>query len=315
MAVQTGAGAALTTIDMVTFGGASNLPIWLAQERGLFAREGLEITLAATKGSIPQMQNMMAGKYQLAATSIDNVMAYTEGQGDIPLEDFDLFAFAGVHSGLNSVVARPEIERYQDIKGKTVAVDALGTGYAFLLFRILADHGLVLDRDYRAISVGGGPERLDALQKGAAVAAVMAAPSNLDARRQGYRILAEDASVAVGTYQGSIYAARRGWAAPHTPAILAFIRAIAAAHDLVRSDRTSAIDCLSRHLKSLSDADVAEVYAGLAGDKGGLNRRAELNIEGIRTAMALRSDYAKPKKTLADPMKYVDLSFHKKAFA
>jgi hypothetical protein len=31
--------------------------------------------------------------------------------------------------------------------------------------------------------------------------------------------------------------------------------------------------------------------------------------------MALRSDYAKPKKTLADPMKYVDLSFHKKAFA
>jgi ABC-type nitrate/sulfonate/bicarbonate transport system substrate-binding protein len=107
MAVQSGAGAALTAIDMITFGGASNLPIWLAQERGLFAREGLEITLAATKGSIPQMQNMMAGKYQLAATSVDNVMAYTEGQGDIPLDNFDLFAFAGVHSGLNSVVARP----------------------------------------------------------------------------------------------------------------------------------------------------------------------------------------------------------------
>src|SRR4051812_2284525 len=192
MAVHSGATTALTIIDMIVFGGASNLPIWMAQDAGLFAREGLEIRLASTKGSIPQMQNMMAGKYQLAATSIDNVMAYTEGQGDIPLENFDLVAFAGVHSGLNSVVVRPEIAGYQDIKGKTVAVDALGTGYAFLLFRILADHGLALGRDYRAISVGGGPERLDALQKGEAVAAVMAAPSNLEARHQGYRILAED---------------------------------------------------------------------------------------------------------------------------
>jgi ABC-type nitrate/sulfonate/bicarbonate transport system substrate-binding protein len=312
MAVQTGAEAALTTLDMITFGGASNLPLWLAQERGLFAREGLEIVLAATKGSIPQMQNMMAGKYQLAATSIDNVMAYAEGQGDVPIDTFDLFAFAGVHSGLNSVVARPEITDYRDIQGKTVAVDALGTGYAFLLFRILADHGLVLGRDYRAISVGGGPERLDALRKGDAVAAVMAAPSNIEARNQGYRILADDAAVAVGSYQGSIYAARRSWAPAHEREILAFIRAVAAAHELVRSDRAGALDCLKRHLKTLSAADIGEVYAGLAG-KGGLNRRAELNIAGIRTTMALRSDYAQPQKRLTDPMKYVDLAYHQKA--
>ena len=315
MAVRTGAGTALTTIEMITFGGASNLPLWMAQERGLFARQGLAITLAATKGSIPQMQNMMAGKYQLAGTSIDNVMAYTEGQGDIPLDDFDLFAFAGVHSGLNSVVARPEIKSYADIKGKTVAVDALGTGYAFLLFRILADHGLAFGSDYGVISVGGGPERLEALQKGDAVAAVMAAPNNFEARRQGFTILAEDAALAVGSYQGSVYAARRSWAASHEAEILAFIRAVAAAHELVRTDRATAIDCLARHLKSLSEEDIAEVHAGLANVTGGLNQRAELNIEGIRTTMALRSVYAKPRKTLADPLKYVDPSFHQKALA
>jgi len=314
MAVQTGAGAALTTLDMITFGGASNLPLWLAQERGLFAREGLEIVLAATKGSIPQMQAMMEGKYQLAATSIDNVMAYTEGQGDVPIETFDLVAFAGVHSGLNSVVARPEIKSYRDIEGKTVAVDALGTGYAFLLFRILADHGLVLGHDYRALSVGGGPERLEALQKGDAVAAVMAAPNNIEARHLGYSILAEDAALAVGSYQGSVYAARRSWAAAHEREILAFIRAVAAAHELVRSDRAGALDCLKSRIKTLSARDAEEIYYGLAGE-GGLNRRAELNIDGIRTTLALRSDYAKPQKRLTDPMKYVDLAYHRKALA
>jgi ABC-type nitrate/sulfonate/bicarbonate transport system substrate-binding protein len=312
MSVQSGATNALQSIPMIVFGGAGNLPIWLAQDCSLFAREGIEIALDSTKGSIPQMQNMMAGKYQLAATSIDNVMAYSEGQGDVPLDGFDMFAFAGVHSGLNSVVARPEIKSYEDIKGKAVAVDALGTGYAFLLFRILAEHGLELHRDYRAISVGGGPERLEALKRGEAVAAVMAAPNDIEAKNLGFTILA-DAAEAVGSYQGSVYAARRSWAKDHEREILGFIRAVTAAHGLVYSDRAGATATLQKRIKTLSEADAALIYAGLTRGTGGLNRSAELNIDGIRTVLSLRSDYAQPRKSLSDPMKYLDLGFYQKA--
>jgi ABC-type nitrate/sulfonate/bicarbonate transport system substrate-binding protein len=241
-------------------------------------------------------------------------MAYTEGQGDIPLDGFDLFAFAGVHSGLNSVVARPEIKSYQDIKGKTVAVDALGTGYAFLLFRILAQHGLELNRDYRAVSVGGGPERLDALRKGEAVAAVMAAPNDIEAKNLGYAILADAAEAVGGAYQGSIYAARKSWARDHGDVIERFIRAVIAGHRLVYEDRADAVATLARRIKGLAPADAEIIYGGLIGPSG-LNRTAELNIPGIGTVLSLRSDYAQPKKTLTDPMKYLDLSYYRAATA
>jgi ABC-type nitrate/sulfonate/bicarbonate transport system substrate-binding protein len=314
MVVPSGGKSVPRTIALIAFGGASNLPLWMAQDRGLFARENLDITFDSTKGSIPQMRNMMAGTYQLAATSIDNVIAYTEGQGDVPLDGFDLFAFAGVHSGLNSVVARPEIKSYQDIKGKIVAVDALGTGYAFLLFRILAENGLVLNRDYGAISVGGGPERLEAMRQGQAVAAVMAAPNDIEAKNLGYTILA-DAAAALGSYQGSVYAARRSWAQDHADEILGFIRAIVAGHRLVIDDRVGAIATLTRHIKALSVPDAELIYAALTGATGGLNRAAELNIAGIRTVLSLRSDYATPKKTLTDPMNYLDLSYYRNSGA
>jgi hypothetical protein len=45
----------------------------------------------------------------------------------------------------------------------------------------------------------------------------------------------------------------------------------------------------------------------------GLQRKAELDVEGLRTVLALRSEYGQPRKTLTDPMKYYDPSYYKKA--
>ena len=37
-------------------------------------------------------------------------------------------------------------------------------------------------------------------------------------------------------------------------------------------------------------------------------------MEGVKTVLELRSKYGTPQKTLTDPLKYVDLSLHQKAF-
>ena len=53
---------------MIGFGFVSNLPIWVAQDRGLFKREGLEVRIDQTPGSVAQIRDMMSGKYQIAMT-------------------------------------------------------------------------------------------------------------------------------------------------------------------------------------------------------------------------------------------------------
>src|SRR6476646_8740819 len=113
------AGWAQTKLDVVAFEGATNLPLWTAIDRGWFAKEGLAVTLASTKGAIPQMQDTMAGKYHIASTAMDNLAGFAEGQSGVePPPGFDVVALAGVHSGSNYVIARPEITSFADIRGK-----------------------------------------------------------------------------------------------------------------------------------------------------------------------------------------------------
>ena len=70
---------------IVAFAGASNWPYWAAEANGLFARHGLEPVLDFTPDSIAMARNLHDGVYDLALSSIDNVVAYDESQGEADL--------------------------------------------------------------------------------------------------------------------------------------------------------------------------------------------------------------------------------------
>src|SRR3989337_2239424 len=78
---------AQSEVKMITFSGATNVVGWAAIDKGFFEKEGLKVTADQTKGSKQQMQDLMAGKYQFASTSFDNVVAYTEGEGSDKFPD------------------------------------------------------------------------------------------------------------------------------------------------------------------------------------------------------------------------------------
>ena len=205
---------------MIGFGGANNLVTWIAIDKGLFAREGLKVVLDVTPGSREQMQNMMAGKYQFATTAFDNIVAYTEGEGRDKLDGFDIVAIMGAHNGFNSVVVRPEINGYADIKGKALAVDSPKSGYATMMYEIIRRKtGMVQDKDYQVLQVGGTGARVKALQDGAAVIAAISSPDDQLMKAAGMRILG-DAALEIGAYQGSTYAVRRSWATANAPTVL-----------------------------------------------------------------------------------------------
>jgi ABC-type nitrate/sulfonate/bicarbonate transport system substrate-binding protein len=307
-----GPAAAQTEIRMITFSGATNVVGWAAIDRGFFEKEGLKVTADQTRGSKQQMQDMMAGKYQFASTSFDNVVAYTEGEGSDKFPDYDVVAIAGVHSGLTSVVARPEIKTFADIKGKAVAVDSPTSGYGTVLFKILKDKaGIEQKKDYDLVVVGGTRDRVAALKENKAVAAIISSPTDTALKEEGYNVLA-DVSEAIGAYQGSAFVVRRSYAKAHEKEVIAFTRAIIAANDFVFKDKAGAIAVLRGRLKDLSEEEAAKLYARLTGP-GGLNKRAELNAKGIGTVLELRTLYGGAKRT--EPERYVDLSYYTKATA
>ena len=121
-----------------------------------------------------------------------------------------------------------------------------------------------------------------------------------------------DATRALGAYQGSVYNVRRAWAKEHERELIAFVRAIVAAHDVIFTDKTTTIAVLRKRLKELSEEDAAAVYAKMTGP-GGLSREARISIKGAQVVLSVRSAYGEPQKKLADPYRYVDLSWYRKA--
>lgn len=306
----------LQTVNMITFGGGYSLPAWVAQRQGFFARHGIEVNITHTPNSVFLMKNLIEGKFDLTVTAMDNLVAYQEGQGEAEYSgNCDLVAFMGVDDSFQSLMASPEIKSVADLRGKKIAVDALTTGYAFILREMIARVGMT-DADVSYERTGGGPMRLKAMLDGNYAAGLLATPLDKIAADQGFTKLGT-ARELLGRYQGRTGFAQRSWIRNNQAAVIGFMRGYRDAMDWLydRNNRAAAADLLMAN-----DASVTPELARLSLDilldeRGGFWRDLALDLEGIRTVLALRTRFGVPQKTLTDPLPYVDLSLHDKAFA
>jgi ABC-type nitrate/sulfonate/bicarbonate transport system substrate-binding protein len=304
-----------TLLRVIAFDGGWNLPIWAAQRQGFFEAQGVSVQLSYTPTSVFLMTSLVEGKFDIALALMDNVVAYQEGQGEAKTAVApDLVTFLGGDGGFASIVAAPAVKSFADLKGKTVAVDAMTTGFAFLTREILTRNG-VREADVSFVRAGGTANRYRELTAGKNDATMLRTPFELLARERGFNQLAGAESL--GAYQGTAGFAQRAWAAGHEKELIGFLRAYRAGVDWLydRANREIVEAILVANIRDMTPALAKRSYDLLLADKGGITRDVSLDMEGIRTVLALRSRYATPQKALTDPMKYVDLSYYNKAFA
>ncbi len=301
-------------LEVIAFGGGGNWPIWAAQDRGLFAKNGIAVKLSFTPNSVEQIRNLVNGTYDLGTTAYDNVVAYQEGQGEIELTvQPDLFAFMGGYSGSLRFVTQPDIKTYAALKGKTLGVDAATTGFAFILYKLAAMNGLALS-DYKIEKLGGTPARVQAMMEGRIAGTMISSPSEILPESKGYTRLG-DTTTTFGPYQASIGVARRSWAAKNGDQLTAFIRSYVEAMDWLQqpANKDEAVAIYMKHVANAPRPAAQKAYEVMFAEKEGFQKRAKLDVEGCRTVLKLRSEFAKPQKNLTDPLKYVDESFYRKA--
>lgn len=306
--------ASLATVRVLAFDGGWNLPIWVAQRNGFFEAQGLSVQLAYTPTSGFLVASVLDGRSDLAFATIDNVVAYQEGQGEAKVPDNpDLFAFMGGDGGFFSLVASPAVADVADLKGKTVSVDAMTTGLAFVVRELIVRGGLP-ESDVRFVRAGGTATRYRDLMAGKHDATLLRTPFELLAESRGYHAIAR--AETLGAYQGTVGIARRAWAREHEAQLVGFLKAYKAATDWLYdpANREIAEALLVAHIRDMTPALAKRSYELLVSEKGGLSRDLAPDMKGIATVLALRSKFAVPPKTLSDPAKYVDLAYYEKAF-
>lgn len=297
-------------IKLMVFSGAFNWPIWVAQERGIFARNGLTVTVSETPGSVVQWRSLAEGKVDLVITLMDNVVAYREGQGEAPVTVSDAIAVmssdAVVMPGL---MTTPDVRSYEDLRGKTLSVDAATTGLALILYALLEKGGLKPD-DYRIERTGGVQRRFEGLAKHEFAGALFNAPFSSQLEKLGFHELDTAASV-MQRYQGHVVATKQGWAQQNSDALCRFLRSLSDAIDWLYdpANCTSAFAIFRAYMAGTDDAAASLAYSILFARTTGFVRKGVIDIDGVAKVIELRSKFGRPTKYLAAPSHYYDLSY------
>jgi len=297
-------------LHLVGFPGGPNWPLWVADEKGYFAGEGLRVEFTATPSSAFLVSGLMDGKFDIALAAIDNVIAYQEGQGEAQLgTQPDMFAFLGNLRGSLRLIALPEIHSIPELRGKSIAVDARTTGFAFVLMKMLEAGGLK-GSDYQLDAVGGTVQRVKALFDRATSASLINSPLEAGLLEKGYSDLGSATSL-IGPYQGTVGVARRSWAAAHRQDLVRFIRAYVRATDWLRdpTNHDEALKIFERVAKATPQS-AETAYRLLLTTDDGIQPHGSIDRAGIDTVLKLRTQYGQPHRDLHDAAKYVDESFY-----
>ena len=304
------------TVKLIAFPGAPNLPIFVANEKGWFAKRGVTLDMKLTPNSAYQAEALAKGEFDVAGTAFDNVVAYTEGQGAVAFDTPpDFFAFLGATQIELAIVARPEFKSVADLAGQRLALDAPGTGFAFVLYHML-EKGGVKPGEYERDAVGATPTRWESVRDGKHAATMTIEPFTSIGGAQGFNILARSTE-SLADYQGGVFASRRSWAAKNPEALKGFVKAYLDGLDwtLDPANREEATRILLRNMPDIKPGVAGSVMASLLSPASGLTPRGAVTIPGVRAVLDLRSRYGKPGAKLGEPGKYVDLSYCEAAAA
>jgi len=301
-------------LDLICFPGAPNLPIFAALELGFFADAGVDVRLETTPSSTYQIENLARGAFQIAGTAFDNVVAYREGQGAVQLDEPpDLFAFMGATRIELSFVVASDIKTYEALRGRSIALDALATGFAFVLYDMLEKAGLSTDA-CELVPVGATPKRWESVKSGEHAGTLTIEPFTSIAVANGFRVL-QTSLETVPSYQGGVFTASRAWAVENADTLRAFIRGYLAglAWTLTGDNYGDAKDLLLANMPAIKPGVADAVMTKLLDPATGLTPGGEMDAAGVETVLGLRSRYARPAKQLTDPAPYLDLSYFQSA--
>jgi ABC-type nitrate/sulfonate/bicarbonate transport system substrate-binding protein len=302
--------AAQTPLKVMVFPGIQNLPFFVAEEKGFFAKRGLAVEVLLTPNSTELREGLAQNRHQIAHAGSDNAVAMAElGKADVAI-------VMGGDNGWNHLFAQAEIASLADLRGKTVIVDAPNTAYALLLYKMLGAAGLKKG-DYEVKAVGSTLTRFQELQKNKAYAASMLTPPfSQQAERAGLKDMGA-AVDAVGAYQATAGFVMRAWAKENADTLTRYIGAYL---DSLRwlydpANKAEAVAMLAARMKL--PADIAERVFVIATDPAtGLDKTAAIDMEGFRNVLKLRAEIEGQWGGTPPPAeKYLDMSYRERALA
>ena len=229
---------------------SQSLP-WIAQEAGLFRKYNIDFPLVYIASSPAVTAAMLGGDAEIALTGGEGMIrAYVQGATD--------FVFiAGVKNVLtHSILAKREIKKPEDLKGRKIGINRIGSNPHYFAVQALRQKGLDPGKDVQFIQSGGAPETLAALASGALEAASLTAPMDTRALALGFNYVIYGPDLRI-PYAATTFVTLRPVIAKRSAVLGQFLRAMAEAAKIQHTDREFTYKVLGKQLR-LTDRKILD---------------------------------------------------------
>jgi NitT/TauT family transport system substrate-binding protein len=166
------------------------MPLWVARDQGFFAKYGIESEPVLLRSGATLVTGMASGDIQIGRTAGAAVLSAVAAGHDIKM----LATFSSRNS--YDVVARPNIKKAEDLRGKKLAINSVGGGTWIGAMLWLEYFGIDPQRDQILLqSVGDQGVQSQALESGVVDVVFVDSVYSKLLKQKGMNILAESSEL------------------------------------------------------------------------------------------------------------------------
>jgi NitT/TauT family transport system substrate-binding protein len=271
---------------------------YIAQEAGLLKKYDLDVPAVFVTPGAPSVAAILSGDSEVAQISAGSITRpFVQGNKD------PVFV-AGIKSLLtHSFVAKPDVRRPEQLKGKRIGVSRIGSNPHYFAVQALRHFGIE-SREVSYIQTGGAPETLAALVAGAIDVAVLTVPTDAQALKLGYHYVIYGPDLRIA-YLATGYATRRSIIAKRGPVIGRFVRAMAEAAKIMHTDKEFTFKVLQKYLR-VDDRSLLESSYNV--EIKALEPRLAIKLEGIQSTLDEIAP-TEPRAKTVKPQEMVDTRY------
>jgi NitT/TauT family transport system substrate-binding protein len=277
----------------------SMAPMWIAKEAGFFKKQGLDVKLVFIASGPLGTASILSGDVDVGIIGgFAPTRAISGGAKNLVIIGQSKNRMTG------AIVGKKEIASVQDLKGRRLGIDRIGSNPDMFTQASLARFHMDALKDVQYIQLGSIAQGIPALKAGTIDAVSTSTPHDLFAQRLGFKVILDITALKI-PFAATVLLSARNTVERKQADLTKFMRAYAEAVHYFLTNREGTAQIVSKYTK-VEERDV--VNYSIDAETAAMERTLQVDPKGIELILALMNR-ATPQAVSAKTEDFYDARF------
>ena len=279
-AVKDSAAQSSTLTAFYTAPVVSMAPMWIAKEAGFFKKQGLDVKLVFIASGPLGTTSILSGDVDVGVIGgFAPIRAIAGGAKNLVMIGQTKNRMTG------AIVGKKEIAAVQDLKGKRLGIDRVGSNPDMFTQAALSRFQIDPLKDLQYVQLGSIGNGIPALKAGTIDALTTSTPHDLFAQRLGFKVILDITAMKI-PFASTVLLSARNTVERKQADLHKFMRAYAEAIHYFLTNREGTAQIVAKYTK-VEERDV--VSFSIDSEAAAVERTLQIDPKGIELILALMS--------------------------